>query len=319
MYAQIAKRIEESKRIAILSHVMPDGDNIGSSLALYNALLEMGKSAEFILDDTVPKVYTFLKGAEAVNKPDVSDDFDLAIALDCGDEERLGSAREYLKNKAVIVIDHHISNKGFGDINLIEVKASSTGELIYNLLTEMRVHLNKTISECIYTAMVTDTGQFQYSNTTERTLRIAAELVANGVSPSELFGKIYQSQPKSKILLIKKALESLEFFEGDTISCISLTYNQLQEIGAAPSETESIINYARDIEGVEVAAFLKETEDGRIRVSLRSKSKVDVSKLAVSFGGGGHMRASGCTISESLDAAKKLMLEAIIKEMHGGE
>ncbi|MFZ5352031.1 MAG: DHH family phosphoesterase [Bacillota bacterium] len=319
MYSQIAKKIEESNNIAILSHVMPDGDNIGSSLALYNALTDMNKKAAFILDGDVPYVYAFLRGSNLIRKPGIEDDFDLAVVLDCGDAERLGATISYINGKQVIIMDHHISNKGFGDINLIDVNASATGELVYNLLKELRFHISKSVAECLYTAIVTDTGMFQYSNTTDITHQIAAELIKSGVSPSEMFQRIYQSQPKSKVLLVKKALESLEFYENDSISCISLTQEQIDETGATASDTENIINYGRDIDKVEVAILLKELEKGKVKVSFRSKNRVDVCAVAMTFGGGGHTRASGCTINDSIENAKQLAVRAVINEMHGGE
>lgn len=317
MYLEIKNRIQNSSNIAILSHVAPDGDNIGSSLALYNTLKNMGANPVYILDDDIPKVYKFLKGAQNIHKPDIVHNFDLVFVLDCGDIERLGKSRMYINNQFVINIDHHISNTYFGDINLIDANSSATGEIIYKLINKLHSAIDREIAECLYTAIVTDTGQFQYSNTTSKTHEIIAELIKNGVNPSYIYKNIYQSQPKEKIMLIKKALESLELYYNDMLSCITLSKQQILESGAKESDTENIINYGRDIDGVEVAVFLKEIDTKKIKVSLRSNSAIDVCKIAMSFGGGGHIRASGCTIKNTLEIAKQLVLDRIIIELGG--
>ncbi len=319
MFSNVISKIQESKNIAILSHVMPDGDNIGSSLALYNVLHAMGKYVKYILDDDVPKIYKFLKGSEKVQKPEKEEKFDLVFVLDCGDRERLGKSAMYLEGATVVVIDHHISNKYFGDINIVNPKASATGELIYNLLVEMDYKLDIKAAECLYTAIVTDTGQFQYSNTTDITHNIAGELIKSGVVVADISNKVYQSNPKGKVLLIKEALESLEFFNNDTITCMALTQEQIKETGSVDSDTENLINFGRDIDSVEVAVFIKEITKEKVKASLRSKNRIDVCKIAAKFGGGGHIRASGCTIYGSVEEAKKLIINAVQQQINGGD
>jgi phosphoesterase RecJ-like protein len=319
MYSDIINRIQESESIAILSHVMPDGDNIGSSLALYNALKALGKHVKYILDDDIPNIYKFLEYADKVEKPGSNEKFDLAIVLDCSDIERLGKSASYLEGATVAVIDHHISNKKFGHLNIVDSKASATGELVYNLLNEMNCQINPKIAECLYTAIVTDTGQFQYSNTTEVTHKIIGDLITHGVIIADISKKIYQSNPKGKVLLIKKSLESLEFFNNDTITCMTLMQDHIRETGSLDSDTENLINFGRDIDSVEVAVFIKEVTKEKVKVSLRSKSKVDVCKIAAKFDGGGHLRASGCTICGSIENAKKQVINAILEQLNSGE
>ncbi|MHB1392482.1 MAG: DHH family phosphoesterase [Clostridia bacterium] len=314
IYPKIINRIKESNKIAIMSHIMPDGDNVGSSLALYNALKKSGKDVYFILDDDIPKVYRFLKNSDKVERPRQYEHFDTVIALDCGDANRLGTCRLYLEDNFVINIDHHISNDEFGNLNMVDSNAAATGEIIYQIIKILGIEMDMEISECLYTAIVTDTGQFQYSNTTYITHQIAGDLINNGVNVSLMFERIYQNSSKEKVMLMKTALDTLEFYHNDSISCISLTQKQMEEVKAIEADSEGIINLARDIECVEAAIFLKELEPGKVKVGLRSKKVVDMAAVALKFGGGGHVRAAGCTIHGTIEQVKAKVLEAIIAE-----
>lgn len=317
IYEQIIDIINKSSKIAVTSHMQPDGDNIGSSLALCLALKKLGKKAVFVIDDNVPELYRFLKGAREVEKPSsvAEIDFDLLIALDCGDLERLGKVAQLVSKTKLINIDHHISNTKFGEVNLVEENASATAEIVYKLIKSMGIFIDKDIADCIYTGVVTDTGMFQYSNTSEETHSIAAELIIAGVSPSDIFNKIYQNSPKEKVLLMGEALKSLEFFNNDMVSCISISKAQVDNIAEEDIDTEGIVNLGRDIFGVEVAIFLKQKETNLVKVSLRSKTYIDVSIIAKDFGGGGHIRAAGCAVAGSLESVKQQILEAIQKQI----
>ncbi|HYF83004.1 MAG TPA: bifunctional oligoribonuclease/PAP phosphatase NrnA [Clostridia bacterium] len=314
IYPKIISKIKESSKIAIMSHIMPDGDNVGSSLALYNALKKLGKDVHFILDDNIPKVYRFLKDSDKVEMPGQYEHFDAIIALDCGDANRLGKSRLYLENNFVINIDHHISNDEFGNLNMVDSNASATGEIVYQIIKVLGVPMDTEISECLYIAIVTDTGQFQYSNTTSITHQIAGDLINNGVNVSLMFERIYQNSSKEKVMLMKTALDTLEFYHNDSISCITLTLKQMEEVNAIEVDSDGIINLARDIECVEAAIFLKELEQGKIKVGLRSKKVVDMAAVALRFGGGGHVRAAGCTLHGTIEEVKEKILEAIIEE-----
>ena len=317
IYEQIIDIINKSSKIAVTSHVQPDGDNVGSSLALCLALKKQGKETTFVIDDNIPEVYRYLKGAREVERLFSFEDldYDLVIAMDCGDLERLGKVKQLAEKTRLINIDHHISNTKFAEINLVEENASATAEITYKLIKSMGIFIDKDIAECIYTGIVTDTGMFQYSNTSEETHSIAAELIIAGVSPSDIFKKVYQNSPKEKVLLMKEALKSLEFFNDDMVTCISISKSQIDNIAKEDLDTEGIVNLARDIEGVEVAVFFKERESNIVKASLRSKSYVDVCIIAKDFGGGGHIRAAGCTISGSLEQAKQQILQAIQKQI----
>jgi phosphoesterase RecJ-like protein len=317
IYEQIIDVINKSSKIAVTSHMQPDGDNVGSSLALCLALQKLGKKAVFILDDSIPELFRFLKGAREVEKPSffAEIDFDLVIAMDCGDLERLGKVSQFIGNTKLVNIDHHISNTKFGEINLVEENASATAEIAYKLIKSMGIFIDKDIADCIYTGIVTDTGMFQYSNTSEETHSIAGELIIAGVSPSDIFARIYQNSPKEKIMLMGEALKSLEFFNHDMVSCISISKAQLESIAEEDIDTEGIVNLGRDIAGVEVAIFLKQKEPNVVKVSLRSKCYVNVAIIAKDFGGGGHVRAAGCAITGSLESAKHQILLAIQKQI----
>lgn len=317
IYEQVIKAINASSKIIVTSHINPDGDNIGSALALCLALKKLGKEAVFVLDDNVPELYKFLEGAKEVQKPAsfFNHGFDLVISMDCGDFERLGKVRDLTEGIQLINIDHHISNTNFGFINLVESDAAATAEIAYKLIKTMGIFIDKDIAQCIYTGIVTDTGQFQYTNTTEETHVIAAELIIAGVNPSDIFFRIYQNNPKEKVLLIKEVLKSLDFHFNDKVSCITLSKAQIDNISKDELDTEGLVNLARDIESVEVAVFLKEKKSNEIKASLRSKSIVDVSAIAKVFGGGGHIRASGCGISGTLEQAKEIILLEIEKAL----
>ncbi len=315
MIDSIIRLIGESNNIVILSHVAPDGDSIGSSLALYNALNKKGKNVEVIIDDEVPYVYRFLYGADRVKKVKDSHKegkFDLAITLDSSDIDRLGKSAKYLINGKTINIDHHISNDGYGTYNYIDAKAAATAEIVYKVIKLLNVKINKDIAECLYIGILTDTGKFQYSNTRSDTFRMAANLIDNGVSTAELFKLVYQNNTKEKIKLMGEAIGGIELYSNDKISCIVLKKEQYSRIGAIDEDTEGIIDYARDIRSVKLALLFRESSDDKVKVSFRSKDKIDVNIFASKFGGGGHKNAAGATISGNIDIIKKQILKEAI-------
>ena len=305
--------IKESSNIVILSHIAPDGDSIGSSLALFNSLTKQGKNVKFILDDDVPLIYSFLKGSDKVEKPIKDYAFELVIVLDSGDVGRLGESAKYLNEGKIINIDHHVSNSAFGSYNIIDSTAAATAEIVYNVIKTLNIDIDKDMSECLYTAIVTDTGQFQYSNTTATTHHIVGDLINYGVKPSKIHSLVYQNNTKEKIKLIGEAINTLEFYLNDKISCITIKKEQFKKIGAKSEDCEGIINFARDIGSVEVALFFREDDGGKIKASFRSKNYIDVNIIAEKFGGGGHKRASGATILGNLDTIKKQVIKETIE------
>lgn len=322
LYKEISKKIINSKKIAIAFHVSPDGDAVGSALALLNGLLLLKKDAYIISEEEVSNNLKFLPQAETIDgltkKP--KKDTDLLVIVDCGSVDRICADLTEYKGD-IINIDHHISNEEFGTLNLIEPKASATCEMIYFLLKEMNLDFGckneqvLDIGRCIYTGLITDTGSFRHSNVTKRTLSVAGDLIDMGLKHSKIYNELFDNKPFNKVKLIGYALSEIELFLENKVSLIGLSLNLLEELNLGSVDTSDIISTALGIENIEVAVVLKETEDG-VKASLRSKDDVDVRKIAESLGGGGHIKAAGLKIKNvSLEEAKKQILEEISKEL----
>lgn len=316
----IAAALKSKNKVAISSHIMPDGDSIGSMLALYNALKVEGVDAVCYCSDSLPDVYSFLPGYGDVKiysgEPD--EKYDIFAVLDCGSTDRTGKCsilKEYCSQ--VINIDHHGTNSYFGDLNLVETSASSTGELVYHILKEMGVSISRVIAACLYTAILTDTGCFKYSNTTEVTHRIAGELISTGINFGEIHSEIYNNYNYRDLKFMGKAIESIELYGSGKIAYMQLDRGSMDGMRLEDINTSDFINYARDIKGVEVAVFVKEEDEGEFKVSFRSKNIVDVRKICEKFGGGGHTRAAGCTLKGSLSDVKSTVLKELEKCIEG--
>ncbi|WDV47745.1 bifunctional oligoribonuclease/PAP phosphatase NrnA [Clostridiaceae bacterium M8S5] len=299
------KKLNEAGKIGLISHIKPDGDNIGSLLSLGTALKELYKGKVDILkSDDIPSKYDFLSNYSSVIPPEEHSRYDVMIVLDCGDEKRIGKYEYLLDNSFVINIDHHISNTDFGDLNIVFRKASSTGEIVYKILKEMQFDINIEIATSIYVAISTDTGSFKYDNTTKETHMIAGELLGKGIDLNQITKRVYQSVKLEEALYFINTLKNIEFYYDNKLAIVT-NDDELQVV------TEGIVEYARDIDTVEVACHIKKIGENKVKASLRSKSFVDVAKIAQKFGGGGHIRAAGCTIESSVEVAK----QNIISEM----
>ncbi|NLN15650.1 MAG: bifunctional oligoribonuclease/PAP phosphatase NrnA [Tissierellia bacterium] len=309
--------IRRSNRIYIASHINPDGDNLGSSLALALALRKLGKEVLVLNPGSIPSDFVFLPGIDLIKDfEDDVDELDLFIVVDSGDIDRLGPNKDLLdRSKAIINIDHHITNTQFGNINLVDSKAAATGELIYQLLKRMDVKLDKDIATNIYTAISTDTGKFSYESVTSRTHRIAAELLDVGIDLKDINIKIYESYSLESTKLFIKALNTLKLYSDNRVALVKVSQRMLKETNASLDDTDGISSFIRGIGPVEVSCLLKEVEEGEIKVSLRSKNYVDVSKVCAKFNGGGHVRAAGCTIFEDLDTAEAMIIEEINRHL----
>lgn len=309
--------IKTNNNIFIVSHISPDGDNMGSSLALMWALEKKNKNVTVLESDLIPDDFKFLPGSDSIKPYNENlGDIDLLIALDCGDEERLGLNKELLeKSNKVLNVDHHVSNTNFGDINVVDPAASATGELVYELIKAMDIDIDKNIAENLYTAISTDTGSFKYDSTTSKTHRIVAELLDTGIDKNKININIYENMSFSKMNLLREAFRTLETFKGKRIATMEVTQKMLSETETSIEDAEGIISFIRNLDSVEVAVLLKERKEKSIKVSLRTKKDVDASKICKIFGGGGHKRAAGCTINEELNRAKELIVKAIDKEM----
>jgi len=308
---KIKTAIKKFNKFLISSHINPEGDAIGCQLALVSLLRRLGKKAVMLNESPVPHVLQFMKGTENVLKEIPADfNFQAAVILDCPDLSRVGRVSEYITpDKVVINIDHHISNENFGKHNWVDQNISSTGEMIYDLFKAFKLKIEYDEALAMYVAIMTDTGSFRYTNTTSKTHRIAAELVDKGVDPYEAFGRIYETSSLQDINLLGEALQTLKLTDDGKVAWLWVTKEMLKKTKASLEGTEGIINFARSIEGVEIAMLFRETgTEGRIKVSFRSKGKVDVNKLAAFFGGGGHVTASGCTVFGKMKAVEKKVL-----------
>jgi phosphoesterase RecJ-like protein len=310
MLSQVVQLIEQKQRFMITSHVRPDGDGLGSGLALCWMLKALNKDAYVVLRDRVPPAYEVLPGSELVIvQDDVTDTYDAAFIIECSDVERPGLPG--LDNQFVVNIDHHSTTVPFGDINWIDSTAAAVGEMIYNLCKALGVEVTKEIAECIYTALLTDTGSFHFSNTTERTLKIASELVRRGVEPARISQALFYSNSYSKIRLLGLVLSNIERDESGRIAWITMDRATMYETGASEEDSDGIVNHALSVDEVEAVAFFKELSPGAYRVSLRSKGKHNVAKVAELFGGGGHRNAAGCRITADLEEVKQLIIEGL--------
>jgi phosphoesterase RecJ-like protein len=313
MDKEIIKLISEAGSIAIYPHVSADGDAIGSSLALGLALKNLGKKVVIYLEEDIPSVYRFLPEDELTGFYDENDEVaDLNIALDTGDVGRLGSRAEIFFNApCTINIDHHVTNTKYAHLNFVDALSASTGEIIYSLLKNLKIEIDADIATCLYTAIATDTGGFQYQNTTAETHRIIADLLSTGINVGEISQRIYDNTTYEKLKLTAKSIEFLELHENSKIAVVTLSLEDILSTGAKEEDCDGIVNLGRSIESVEVSVLIKEKSDNEIRVNLRSKTYVDVSEVAAAFDGGGHKRAAGCTVNGTLEEVKKKIIYAI--------
>ena len=308
--ADCARVLRKAKNIILTAHIYPDGDAVGSLLAMYFYLHSLGKPTKIILDDALPHSLKFLPGSELISQyaAGAAANTDLLVALDASDEDRIGQLREVTKNK-FLNIDHHLSNTRFGDYSYVDSEAAATGQIIFELLHAERVKFTKEMAVCLFTAIATDCGFFRFANTTAATLRYAAELVEYGAKPN-VISEFLTKKTLTSIQTLPHILDSLEIYEtASGIKIASLIIKQ-QILETLRQDTEDFISYPRDIDGIEIAIVYKLIENNEVRVSMRSKT-IDVSQIALNFGGGGHARAAGYSINGSLEFAKEQLMTAI--------
>ncbi len=300
MLNEVLKQIAGRQRFLLTSHSRPDGDAVGSALACCQILRSMGKQADVVLRDGVPRIYEPLPFAgEVVQADRVNGNYDAAIVLECDSIRRTGL--EGLEDRFLISIDHHLSGRPFAHVNWIDPKASATAELVYRLGKEAGVRISPDIATCLYTAVMTDTGSFMFEGTNEHTFALARELVLAGADPVRCARNIYFAHSTAKMKLLGAALSNLHR-EGN-LAWIWVTQSQMEQAGAKEEDCEGLVNYVLSIQGVEVAAFFRQLPDSRFRVSLRSKGQLNVAAIAEKFGGGGHECASGLSVDGPLSAA----------------
>jgi bifunctional oligoribonuclease and PAP phosphatase NrnA len=308
MLKEVLKQIERRNRFLLTSHARPDGDAVGSALACCQILRSLGKDAEVVLRDGVPRIYQPLPFADRVVQFDrVNGNYEAAIILECDSIQR--TRLEGLENRFLISIDHHLSGRPFAHVNWIDPDAVATAEMVYRLARAVEAEISPEIATCLYTALITDTGSFMFAGTNEHTFALARELVRAGADPVRCARSIYFAHSTAKMRLLGAALSNLHR-EGP-LAWIWVTQEQMERCQAKEEDCEGLVNYALAIQDVEVAAFLRELPNGRYRVSLRSKGGLNVAAVAERFGGGGHECASGCSLEGPLQAAVERILAEI--------
>lgn len=317
----VIEAIKKHKRFLVTAHVNLEGDSLGSQLAMKELLEALGKQAFIVDNDPVPEHYKFLpRAGEVSNDINKNLKFDAMLVLDCPTLRRIGRVRDLIsKNKFVINIDHHISNERFGDVNWVYPNASSAGEMVYRLFKNMGVPLTKEVALYLYIAILTDTGSFNYDNTSSVTHEIAGELLGYGLEPALVSERVYDQRSVADLKLLGLVLSTLKVSKEGGVAYLVITRKMLKDTGVDVSRSEGFINYARSIESARVAVLFREDpkDKARISVSFRSKGEVDVNSLASCFGGGGHIKASGCTIEGTLNEAKKKVLAKVKEVLHG--
>jgi len=302
----VLNAIERGQRFLVSAHARPDGDAVGSILACAMVLEQLGKQVDAVSCDRVPLIYRSLPCSSGIRQVSrVEGDYDAVILLECDGVER--SRLRGLNGRFLINIDHHVSGRTFANINWIDTEACAVAEMVYELAMLAGVRITPEIATCLYTAVLTDTGSFCYDGTDAHTFELAAELVRHGARSAAIAKDVYFSHPTSKMLLLGAALSNLRR-EG-RIAWMWVTHNDMTRTNAAEEDCEGLVNYAIAIAGVDVAIFLRELSNHRVRLSLRSKGDVNVARIAERFGGGGHQHASGCTIDGPLPDATEMILD----------
>ncbi|MCO5053242.1 MAG: bifunctional oligoribonuclease/PAP phosphatase NrnA [Verrucomicrobiae bacterium] len=315
---EILTTIKQAETICIVGHLRPDGDCIGSQLGLMQALRADGKQVVCWNQDAMPLKYRFLDPAHHFAKPKAGQQFDLVIAVDCASLERLGTVARFVRQRRRLInIDHHESNTRYGDINWVSAREPSTGELIYHLMKTAGWPVTKAIADCLFTAVSTDTGSFQYASTRPGTFHVGAELVTHGANLARICQEVYQSFPLARVRLLKHVYNKFKLTHDDRVAYFWLKKVDLARTGAGSSDTEGLIDHIRAIEPVVVACVFEEFEPEQIRISLRSKSKrVNVNDICRQFGGGGHSAAAGALITGRPMAIQRRVIAAIKKAIN---
>lgn len=313
MLDRIIAMINSYRTFLLTSHVRLDGDALGSELALYHILSEMGKEVLIYNQDNTPDNYRFLPGSVNIVHalPDLNK-YDVVFVLDCSDLERIGDQASVIgKMERIINIDHHLSNGGFCELTYIDREASSTGELLYRLIMQMAVVPTKDVANNLYAAIVTDTGGFRYRNTSRETLLAAGDLVGRGADPQWLSENIYENNPLEKIRLMTKSLETLSFDFNGRVASMTVYLEAFANTGALSEHIEGFVDIPRTIRGVDVSVLYLELSKNYYKLSLRSKGKINVETVARRFGGGGHANAAACQIAGELETTKRQVMEAV--------
>ncbi len=312
MLSQVVELIENKHNFAITTHVRPDGDGIGSSLGLCWLLRSLGKTAEVIVSDGIPISYQSLPGGDEIRKiSEIDKQYDAIFVIECSDIHRPGI--KGLESEFTVNIDHHATSEHFGTINWIDATASAVGEMIYNLCKAIGGRVTKEIAECVYLALVTDTGSFHFPNTTDRTLKVASELVKVGVKPAQISEAVYNSYPWSRIELMRQVLNTVQRDKSGRVAWMRQTLEMRVSSGMTDGDNNGFVNIPLAAKEVVASVYMREVEPSFYRVSLRSKGSVNVARVAEQFGGGGHKNAAGCRVEGDWNKCEREIVAALIK------
>ncbi len=312
---EIGKGLEQAESVLLFPHIHPDGDSIGASIALCGILRRMGKTAWVLIENRLSDYIAFLENGMCTVRRDVISDPDVCICIDCCEESRFpGRLDAWNKGKKKMAIDHHRIGECGWDMYYIDPEAAAVSELIFVMAREMDWELTREDAAALYTGIASDTGSFQYSNTTKETHRIAADLMEYDIDINTINVNLFQNIDRRMVAVNAHILEKMELLEDGKIAMSCLSEEEREACGARMQDTETAINSLRDIAGVEIAAFLKE-DNGRTRVSMRAKSNGNVAEVARAFGGGGHVKAAGCTLEKPLDEAYRLLRDALVAQV----
>lgn len=313
--------IDRHAEFLILSHVDPDGDAIGSCLGLAWALRAMGRTAVVVNGSPLPESLRFLPGCETIRLPsDVGRTFGAVFVLDCSDLDRVGpeAARLIAPGAALANVDHHAANEGFGEPRLVNVEASATAELVFEILESCGSPLRTEVAECLYAGIASDTGGFRFPNTTPRAFRIAARLVEHGARPSATAEALYGRKSEGSLRILGMALASIESRSAGQVGAITIPHDMFSAAGAQPEDADGIVQFAKSLNGTRVGVLIQEAAPGEVRLSFRSDGTVDVNEIAGRFGGGGHKNAAGARVKGELGRVKSAVLEALDRAVNGG-
>ena len=310
MLSQVVELIENKQNFGITTHIKPDGDGVGSSLGLCWLLRSLGKQSEVIVRGEVPLAYQSLPGADEIRDVEKVDrDYDAVFVIECSDLERPGIAG--LGKQFTVNIDHHATSEPFGTINWVDPTASAVGEMIYNLCKAIGGRVTREIAECVYMALVTDTGSFHFSNTTDRTLKVASELIKAGVKPADISEAVYNNYPWSRIELMRQVLDTVKRDATGRVAMLRQTLKMRSEAGAVDGDNNGFVNIPLAAREILAAVYMREVGDGEYRVSLRSKGDINVARVAERFGGGGHRNAAGLRVEGNWDEREAELVDAV--------
>jgi phosphoesterase RecJ-like protein len=308
--SQVVELIENRQNFAITTHIKPDGDGVGSSLGLCWLLRSLGKSAEVVVRGDIPLAYRSLPGAGDIRDIEMVDKtYDAIFVIECSDLQRPGIVG--LDEQFTVNIDHHATSEHFGTVNWIDSTASAVGEMIYNLVKAIGGRVTREIAECVYMALVTDTGSFHFSNTTERTLKVASELIKAGAKPAEISEAVYNNYPWSRIELMRQVMSTVKRDESGKVASLRQTLKMREEAEAVDGDNNGFVNIPLAARDILACVYMREIGNNAYRVSLRSKGDINVAKVAERWGGGGHRNAAGLRIEGDWNEKEEELVEAV--------